>query len=299
MPPSNAILAPWVAAATRWSLWQNIFMRSHWKNDCIGFFIWKNSWHCSILMTLTNLPMTKWNNCSHLLRCHEVMRSHWDNWLLWLLTTLTEFSVMAAKTSIAGRRTILPHPLRMESQSSLRRGNVQVQSHEIKKIGGMICMMMGILGMKPGKNRFICGDNDDEELGMYSKNHAASSSSERYYYHNKFFAPRSSAWLNSLCTPVFYRRSRIFTKKKCWPGSPLGKSAVLINNLPIYHSCESPPLCNPIKLFCLVIPNNHPHLYPLGHMAVCQNQTAPFCSPQIAASYECSSKYCTLWLWLT
>ena len=110
---------------------------------------------------------------------------------------------MATKTSIAGRRTIQPHPLRMESQSSLRRGNVQVQSHEIKKIGGMICMMMGILGMKPGKNRFICGDNDDEELGMYSKNHAASSSSERYCYHNMFFAPRSSAWLNSLCTPVF------------------------------------------------------------------------------------------------
>ena len=54
---------------------------------------------------------------------------------------------MAAKTSIAGRRTILPQPLRMESQSSLR-GNVQVQSHEIKKIGGMIGMMMGILGMK-------------------------------------------------------------------------------------------------------------------------------------------------------
>ena len=160
---------------------------------------------------------------------------------------------MAAKTSIAGRRTILPHPLRMESQSSLRRGNVQVQSHEIKKIGGMICMMMGILGMKPGKNRFICGDNDDEELGMYSKNHAASSSSERYCYHNKFFAPRSSAWLNSLCTPVFIDDPE---------------------SSPIYHSCESPPLCNPIKLFCLVIPNNHPHLYPLGHMAVCQNQTA-------------------------
>jgi len=139
MPPSNAILAPWVAASL-WSLWQNINAKSLEKL--------KRHW-----------LIYQWLNGTTVVICYDVikMRSHWDNWLLWLLTTLTGFSVMAAKTSIAGRRTILPHPLRMESQSSLRRGNVQVQSHEIKKIGGMICMMMGILGMKPGKNRLYVG----------------------------------------------------------------------------------------------------------------------------------------------